>query len=127
MIISYLINKIKGVYKTYTPLSKFSNKNKRYNYLSLTLDKIINKLIVLSNKLNIKITLSHLRFLGNILIVLGYILIVYVELLQLGLIIRLIGGLLTWPYYLKNHLSDLILVSIAFTIIDLLALLRLLL
>ena len=68
---------------------------------------------------------SILRFIGNSGIFLGYVLIVYGGLLELGLIIRLISGLMTWPYYIRRGLNDLIVLSLLFSIIDLLALLKL--
>jgi hypothetical protein len=68
--------------------------------------------------------LSWLRVIGNFLFILGYAVVLFNS-VTLGIYIRLLGNLLSFPYFFKIKLWDMVTVRSFFAIIELVKLLEL--
>jgi hypothetical protein len=65
------------------------------------------------------------RYLGNIFLVVGYFLLLYVD-MKLGLILKTIGGFLALPFAIKNKLWDVVFICSFFGVIEIAKIIQLL-
>jgi hypothetical protein len=68
--------------------------------------------------------LNICRIIGNLLFIAGYAVVLFNN-VELGVYIRLLGNLLSWPYFYKVKMWDMIIVRSFFAIIELAKLIQL--
>lgn len=61
--------------------------------------------------------ITALRYAGNILLVIGYFVLLHVS-VRTGVILNLIGGFLTVPFALRHRLWDLLATCAFFTVVE---------
>ena len=57
------------------------------------------------------------RVIGNLLFIIGYVVVLFNS-VELGVYIRLVGNLLSWPYFYKIKMWDMITVRSFFALIE---------
>ena len=62
--------------------------------------------------------LNVFRIVGNLLFIAGYVVVLYNS-IEFGIIIRLIGNLMSWPYFFKIKMWDMVTVRSFFAFIEL--------
>ena len=62
--------------------------------------------------------LNIFRIVGNLLFIAGYVVVLYNS-IEFGIIIRLIGNLMSWPYFFKIKMWDMVTVRSFFAFIEL--------
>jgi hypothetical protein len=64
-----------------------------------------------------KLTATSLRILGSVLLVIGYFILLYVD-IKLGCLFRLIGGLVMIPFSIQIKTWDVVVLQAFFAVID---------
>ena len=67
---------------------------------------------------------TTLRYIGNLILIIGYFVLLHVN-MSLGLIIKCIGGVLTIPFAIQNKLWDVLFLCGFFGIIETIKLIQL--
>jgi hypothetical protein len=68
--------------------------------------------------------LNICRIVGNLLFIVGYVVVLFGS-MELGVYVRLVGNLLSWPYFYKIKMWDMIAVRSFFAIIEVVKLIQL--
>ncbi len=68
--------------------------------------------------------LNICRIVGNLLFIVGYVVVLFGS-MELGVYVRLVGNLLSWPYFYKVKMWDMITVRSFFAIIEVVKLIQL--
>jgi hypothetical protein len=68
--------------------------------------------------------LNICRIIGNLLFIVGYAVVLFNS-VELGVYVRLVGNLLSWPYFYKVKMWDMIVVRSFFAIIEVAKLIQL--
>jgi hypothetical protein len=68
--------------------------------------------------------LNTCRVIGNLLFIVGYVVVLFGS-MELGVYVRLVGNLLSWPYFYKVKMWDMIFVRSFFAIIEIVKLIQL--
>jgi hypothetical protein len=65
--------------------------------------------------------LSWLRVIGNMMFVVGYVIILFTN-VEVGIYCRMIGNILSWPHFQKMKMWDILIIRSFFAIVEIIKL-----
>jgi sterol desaturase/sphingolipid hydroxylase (fatty acid hydroxylase superfamily) len=68
-------------------------------------------------------TLSWLRVIGNMMFVVGYVIILFTS-VEVGIYCRMIGNVLSWPHFQKMRMWDILTIRSFFAIVEVVKLIQ---